>query len=266
MPEAPEVKYLSLYLQHELIKPQPYRCTFIKIDSNTKSVVDLPECVKVMDITTYGKVMTIETVASDLSPIYINIHLGLTGWLRKSKPKIYKYVLNFKLENDAETIKKKFYLSDTRRFSKIWITNEPIDKTVIEIFDPKFTKDLFYETLRAKKKNICAALLDQKLFVGIGNYIKNDALFQSRISPFKRCNELTKHQLYCLHKNILIISYSSLFSQCGYRCIDVHSIDDTQLMIPYRFIVYDQTMYQNEQVTFVRHFGRKTYYVESLQK
>lgn len=144
-------------------------------------------------------------------------------------------------------------------------TRDPIDKTVIEIFDPKFSKDVFYEKLRNRKKNICAALLDQKLFVGIGNYIKNDALFLSRISPFRKCNELTKHQLYLLHKNILVISFSSLYSQCGYICIDSHSIDDTQLMIPYRFIVYDQECYQNEQVIFIRHFGRKTFYVKSLQ-
>lgn len=130
----------------------------------------------------------------------------------------------------------------------------------------RFSKDIFYEKLHAKKKNICAALLDQKLLVGIGNYIKNDALFLSRISPFKKCNELTKNQLYLLHTNILVISFSSLYSQCGYRCINVHTIDVAQLILPYRFIVYDQKYYQNERVTFIRHFGRKTYYIESLQK
>ena len=255
MPEAPEIKYLSLYLKSSFSSNEK----FIKITSNTKTIVNLPSILNILDVTAYGKVITIHGIDDNNKKYFVNIHLGITGWLLKRKPKIYKYILHFS--------NIKFYLGDQRRFSKIWITELPICKDIIEIFDHKFTKELFYKTIYKKKKNICAMLLDQKLFVGIGNYIKNDALFLARISPFRKCNELTETQIHTLHKYILIIAYSSLFTQCDYQCIPLpKNLSYKNLMIPYRFFVFDREKYKKYNVLFIKHFGRNTYYVDELQK
>ena len=254
MPEGPEVKYLSLYLRSQLSSCDS---TFEEIISNTKTVVTLPARLQITEVTSYGKVLTIRGIHVH-TRYYVHIHLGLTGWITKSRPKIYKYVLVFD--------KKTFYISDRRRFSKIWITKEPLEQPVMEIFHPGFTKDVFYAVIGKKKKNICAALLDQTLFLGIGNYIKNDALFLAKISPFKKCNELSKDAIHLLHSCVVSIAYSSLFTHCNHRCMDLPPfMNASQLTVPYKFLVFDQNTQAGYNVVLVKHFGRNTYYVPELQ-
>jgi len=53
-----------------------------------------------------------------------------------------------------------------------------------------------------KGRAIGAALLDQQICAGIGNYLRAENLFECRIDPYKRVNELTEKELKCLCKII----------------------------------------------------------------
>ena len=59
---------------------------------------------------------------------------------------------------------------------------------------------------------MCNLLLDQAYFAGLGNYIKNDALYLSKIHPDKKSNNMTQNQIKNLYENILIISFSNVAS------------------------------------------------------
>lgn len=64
---------------------------------------------------------------------------------------------------------------------------------------------------KVKKWKICKALLDQDLIAGIGNYIKSEVLYYSKIHPERTVETLTDEELEVLrivcHK-IIMLSYS----------------------------------------------------------
>ena len=55
-------------------------------------------------------------------------------------------------------------------------------------------------------------LLDQHTICGIGNYIKNEAMYLTKLNVFVKMNELTKEQVNHLYKNILFVAYSKLIT------------------------------------------------------
>ena len=168
MPEGPEILISSAFLK-QFVKGK----NFTKITSNTKSKRELPKKSKVINVYSYGKLIIIKTV-----DYYVHIHFGITGWLVRNKPRIYKYILHFG--------NYKFYLQDTRRFSSIKILNEErhnsdINKLGVDILSENFTLNKFIDFTNKKKQNICSFLLDQKKFAGLGNYIKNEVLYLSKV-------------------------------------------------------------------------------------
>ena len=84
-----------------------------------------------INVYSFGKIIIIET-----KDYFVHVHFGITGWLVRSKPRIYKYILHFG--------NYKFYLQDRRRFSSIKILNEDshnneINKLGIDILSDNFT-------------------------------------------------------------------------------------------------------------------------------
>jgi endonuclease-8 len=68
-------------------------------------------------------------------------------------------------------------------------------------FDSKeFTKRLL--TPANAKRAIGAALMDQSIAAGIGNYLRAEILFDCKINPFKRVDELSEDELECLRITI----------------------------------------------------------------
>ncbi len=52
---------------------------------------------------------------------------------------------------------------------------------------------------------ICDALLDQEIFAGSGNIIKNESLFMARIHPESICYQIPDEQLKELLKDVVKI-------------------------------------------------------------
>ena len=61
------------------------------------------------------------------------------------------------------------------------------------------------ERLKKRKKAIKAILLDQSLFAGIGNWLADEILFQSRISPHHLASDLSMAQIKKLHTQTLAV-------------------------------------------------------------
>ena len=102
MPEGPEVNINAAFLKSKFINKN-----FTKIISNTKSIRELPNVSKVVDVFSDGKFIIIQT-----NDYYVYIHFGITGWFTQDKPRIYKYILQFenskiyyKIEDDFHPLK-----------------------------------------------------------------------------------------------------------------------------------------------------------------
>ena len=196
------------------------------------------------------------------------IHLGLTGWFVFEKPKIYKYILEF--NNNI------IYLQDTRRFSSIKILNNNelndfIQKLGVDILSNDFTLDYFQSIISSKKKLLCNLLLDQSYFCGLGNYIKNEALYLTKLNINKKSNELTHSQIKDLYQNIIFITLSNTITHLNnyniYIPKSLINFTNQKLEIPYHFNVYEQKFdkFHNNVILIKKHCGRYTYYVPSIQ-
>lgn len=55
-------------------------------------------------------------------------------------------------------------------------------------------------------RTIGAALLDQRILAGVGNYLRAEILFECRIDPWRRVGDLTKTEISCLGTTIPAVS------------------------------------------------------------
>jgi len=65
-----------------------------------------------------------------------------------------------------------------------------------------FTKRGLAERLKKTKRSIKAALLDQRVIVGIGNIYADESLFRARIHPERPADELSEKEVGVLHQAI----------------------------------------------------------------
>ena len=258
MPEAPEAKYLELMLRKAVLGKK-----ILKITSNTKTTKNLPKPSKVVDSGSRGKIFWLKT-----EDYWVHLHMGLTGWLTFWEPKIYKYVLHF----DGIDV----WLKDQRRFSRIDIFKTDTDhkkalgKIGTCIFCPDFTLEKFKELLGNGKRNISAFLLDQKKLAGVGNYIRNDALYIAGISPKRKINDLTDTEKKKLYEAIMFVIYSSLKTWLEDENIPIPSrlskLAPKRLSVPYRMRVYDREVDQaGRKIKKEMFAGRKTFWVPEKQ-
>ena len=258
MPEGPEILISSAFLK-QFVKGK----NFTKITSNTKTKRELPKKSKVINVYSYGKVIIIQTI-----DYFVHVHFGITGWLVRSKPRIYKYILHFG--------NYKFYLQDTRRFSSIKILNEEkhndeLNKLGIDILSENFTLNNFIQLTKNKKQNICSFLLDQKKFAGLGNYIKNEVLYLSKVSPLRKVSDLSSSEIKKIYNNIKFVSFSNVVDWFNEYEINlpknIKQLLPKKLKVPYEFFVYERE-YDNKKnkVIFNKtHCGRRTFYVKEVQ-
>ena len=258
MPEGPEIYITAQFLKANIVNKY-----FNDIYSNSKNKVVLPLKSKVIDVFSYGKFAIIKT-----NDYYVTIHLGLTGWIVKNKPKIYKYVFYF-----DDII---LYLNDTRRFSSIKIYNEielkkKISELGVDILTKDFTYDYFLNFFKKSSKYICSLLLDQKIFAGIGNYIKVESLYLAKILPYKKTFELSTDKIKLLYSKIKLVAFSSLVSLHNIYDIEIDSklkkMLPKYLEIPYKFYIYDREKDDNnfDVILDKNHCGRRTFYVKEIQ-
>ena len=94
------------------------------------------------------------------------------------------------------------YFNDFRNFGTLIICNKiQLEKKLNQLGpDILSEKNNFNEFLNrlGKKRNytlIANALLDQKVAAGVGNYIRSEALYITKLSPFKEIQEIKEDKL-----------------------------------------------------------------------
>ena len=134
--------------------------------------------------------------------------------------------------------------------------------------DLKFTETDFVKIIRKhNKKELPKVLMDQKIVSGIGNYIKAEALYESKISPLRKIKDITDDELVNLFKSVRSIitksykcngatirNYSDLANNLGEYC--------------FSFKVYNQVLDSNGNKVFKTktNDGRTTHWVSEIQK
>lgn len=101
-------------------------------------------------------------------------------------------------------------VTDPRRFGRMWLADDPLKHPRIAklgndpLVDFPSAKEL-QKKLSRRKAPIKAVLLDQGLFAGIGNWLADEILYQSRLAPDRLANELTLAQIQTIRTKTLAI-------------------------------------------------------------
>ena len=107
---------------------------------------------------------------------------------------------------------------------------------------------------------IKAALLNQKLFAGVGNWIADEVLYQIKLSPHRFCNSLTDSEVKHLRTTLLRILRKAVEVEA-----DATRFPKTWLF-HHRWGKQAETDAQGEALRFDTVGGRTTAWVPSRQK
>ncbi len=274
MPEGPEILYWSILLKKKLA----YKYKFNEIKSFTDKPIIVPKDFdgKILDVGSKGKLLWLVISSNDLNKkYYMHIHYGITGWLKFNKPES-----NVKFEfvlvdlNDSNQLN--LYMEDKRRFSKISIYSEQqhmkiISKLGIDIFEDNFTLEHFIKIINNKNTLLAPFLLKQEIFCGIGNYIKNETMYLSKLKAKIKTSELNDEQIKQVYNNILFVAYSNLVEMLKESNIlkflpKSKSLNiPKKLEVPYEYKIYGREMTLDGKKVFkIKVGGRDTYCIKEL--
>ncbi|WP_298733655.1 DNA-formamidopyrimidine glycosylase family protein [uncultured Chitinophaga sp.] len=193
MPEGPSIVILKEAVQSFKGKK------VVKVSGNTKVAMPVLEGQRVIDFKSWGKHFLI-----CFRRVTIRIHFMLFGSYRINEEKDTPPRLGLQFENGALN----FYACSVK------LITEPLD----EVYD--WSGDVLSDTWdpgKARKKLkalpdllVCDALLEQNIFAGAGNIIKNEVLFRIRVHPRSKVGKLPAKQLNLLIKEAVNYSYDFL--------------------------------------------------------
>jgi len=123
------------------------------------------------------------------------------------------------------------FFNDIRSFGTFQVkTKEDLKKKLKTIGPDMLSAPVsfndFLSIMRKKSnKNICEAIMSQNIISGVGNYIKAESLWLSRIYPFAKIKDLTDDHLKLLYYAILFVINASYKSQ-GATLQTYYTFDD----------------------------------------
>ena len=105
---------------------------------------------------------------------------------------------------------------------------------------------------------IAPYLLKQEKFAGLGNYIKNEALYLAKIHPKTKANEIDDKKIEKLYEFIRYVAFSVLATYIQNKL----NYFPKKLQVPYKFKIYNRTkddkgnIVKKEKIS-----GRITYFI-----
>ncbi|XP_042489843.1 formamidopyrimidine-DNA glycosylase isoform X3 [Macadamia integrifolia] len=154
--------------------------------------------------------------------------------------------------------------TDKRRFAKVRLLKNPKSVPPISELGPDALYELmpvdeFVESLSKKKIAIKALLLDQSYISGIGNWIADEVLYQSRIHPLQHAFSLSKESCEALHKCIKDVVQYAVEVDADCSCFPI------EWLFHFRWGKRSGKV-DGKKIDFITAGGRTTAYVPELQK
>jgi formamidopyrimidine-DNA glycosylase len=300
MPEVIEIRKYADFLKKHLKNKKILEINILKGRYKNHSPFEkyysikkkLP--LKVIDIVTKGKFLYFILENN----YYIFSTLGLHGGWTWSKDRIkfkfndmlnyvstekidgyYKVALN-NLNVEFKTVNGSIYYFDSLSFGTIKIINnidelnKKLNSIGFDIMDESTTEEIFINKLREKKilqnKPIGNILLNQKIISGIGNYLRADVLWISKISPFRKLKNILDKELQTIFNNLKALTWNSYNRKKGIKLGYITKKSMLPLDYNIDFFVYnsDKDIYGNDVIKeelFEGSMKRFIYWVKKIQ-
>ncbi|MEH7482962.1 DNA-formamidopyrimidine glycosylase [Neobacillus drentensis] len=208
MPELPEVetvrKTLKKLVVNKTIKDiSVFWPKIIKSPLEVEQFVDALVGETIVDVGRRGKFLIIYT---DHFALVSHLRMeGKYGLYPKEEPFDKHTHVLFHFTDGTE-----LRYRDVRKFGTMHLykkgdefLTEPLIGLGPEPFSEEFTVEYLTKKVEKTNRKIKTALLDQKLFVGLGNIYVDEALFRAGIHPERIANTLNKDELAVLHREIV---------------------------------------------------------------
>jgi len=153
---------------------------------------------------------------------YMMNSFGMSGQWSPTEGKHPCFAFTFGEITPAGTVSvERVYFNDPRHFGTIKFTNsqKELDEKLQELgwdpLDSPLDKNLKWLTFQLAKnsKSIAEVLMDQNLFSGVGNYIRAEALYACKISPWRKAKDLTSDEVETLCQAIVDVMKESYAHQ-----------------------------------------------------
>jgi formamidopyrimidine-DNA glycosylase len=299
MPEVIEVKQYSNFIKKHInnknllnikIKKGRYR-THGPFEFYKKIKNQLP--LKILNVESKGKFMYMSLENN----FYIGITLGLTGgWFYNNTSKMMhglntdkyeKKQVDVYMKNALNNINVEFifengilYFYDQLSFGtiKIFLNKEQVNKKLsligIDLMDLNTSFEMFREQINKstnENKFIGNVLLNQKLVSGVGNYIRADSLWMSKISPFRKVKDISESELSKLFYNIRKLIWGNYNYNKALKLKVIKKSDKLPIKYGRDFLVYqnEKDIYNNDVTKEKLYEGsqiRYIYWVKNYQK
>lgn len=136
------------------------------------------------------------------------------------------------------------FFNDQRRFGTLKFVRgkKELEKKLATlgpcVLNDEITRETFEKKLlRKSKAPICEALMDQSCVSGVGNYLRAEILYASRLNPWKKVDELVVEEWDLLYKETLHLTLQSYRSQ-GATIYTWKNVDGQQGHTQFEFKVY----------------------------
>lgn len=207
MPEMPEVETVRRTLQQLVVGK-----TIQEVEIRWPNIIKQPEQAEqfadaligetIHDIGRRGKflIFTLDHY-SLVSHLRMEGKYRLHGCGEEEEP--HTHVL-FKFTDGSE-----LHYRDVRKFGTMHLFQRgqeynslPLSQLGPEPFSEDFSVEYVKSKLKKTERTIKAVLLDQKVFVGLGNIYVDEALFRARIHPERKANSLNEEEIVVLQKRL----------------------------------------------------------------
>lgn len=275
MPEGPEVKRITERLDSFFADKLLVDIDFYDPNYRQKQVRDDVEAfveslpTKVKSVKCHGKFIywTMENG-------FVIFHtLGMSGTWRIQGKSPRHGRLSF-LRGDGKTV----HYKDYRRFGtfKIFKSESAQDKLNRKL-EKDLGPDILNETVdfetweqrfrKVNHYNITKAMMNQKVVAGIGNYIKAEALYHAKISPYRLVSDLSQEELKRLYDASLWVIKAS-YDARGATIRDYVMPDGSKGDFKFEFHVYSQRTDRlgHKVIREKTPDGRTTHWVPQIQR
>lgn len=208
MPELPEVETIRKTLQ-ELVSNKTIAHVSVfwpKIIKHPEEVTQFKDALVGQTITDIGRRGKFLIFYTDDFALISHLRMeGKYGLFQETEPVDKHTHIIFHFSDGTELRYK-----DVRKFGTMHLYAKgqefdllPLAHLGPEPFSEDFTEDALALKLSRTKRNIKAALLDQKVMVGLGNIYVDEALFRARIHPERPADSLSADEIFRLHNEIV---------------------------------------------------------------
>ncbi|MDY3128235.1 MAG: DNA-formamidopyrimidine glycosylase family protein [Corynebacterium sp.] len=133
----------------------------------------------------------------------IYIHLGLIGQLRFEEPEVTKGQIRLHIASDvvAANLRGPQFcrLMSDAEYARLLgrVGQDPLREDA----DP----DVLWQRVHRSRRQIGSLLMDQKLFAGVGNIYRAEALFRQHISPFRPGTQVSRAEFDALWSDLVTL-------------------------------------------------------------